>query len=266
MSTAYFVLRFVAFYFLFAAWQASKHSYSLYRNRLNFSKLKALIGVYRNHYSFGQVILDKVAILSGNGGQFTFNFDGEEHLLSIINGGKGGILISAHVGNWEAASQLLGKLNSKVNVVMMQAEYEQIKDYLSDVTGEKKYNIIAIKEDLSHIFEISNALINKELICIHGDRFVEGSKVVASPFLGEEALFPKGPFAIAQRMKVPATFVYAIKENATHYHFFASEPFIVNQSVEELVNSYAEAVEEKLHQYPYQWFNYYDFWDKHHQN
>jgi predicted LPLAT superfamily acyltransferase len=85
---------------------------------------------------------------------------------------------------------------------------------------------------------------------------------MAVPFMGEDALFPVGPFSIARRMKVPATYVYAMKETATHYHFFATKPFTFESSLRDFIVSYAQALEEKVKQYPYQWFNYYDFWQK----
>lgn len=259
---AYFVLRFVVFYFVFAAAKESAHSYRFFRNRLGYSKLKASLSVYKNHYAFGQVLVDKIALLSGKGGYFTFNFDGKHHLEKMAKDGNGGILISAHIGNWEIASQLLHGMGTKVNVVMMDAEYENIKEYLNSVTGERSYTIIPVKQDMSHIFSISNALINKEFICIHGDRFLEGVKVMGVEFMGGNAYFPAGPFSIAKRLKVPATYVYAMKETNKHYHFFATEPFTFNSSIRDFVASYAQELEKKVRQYPYQWFNYYDFWQQ----
>lgn len=262
LGFAYFVLRFVSFYFLFAAPTATLTSYRFFRKRLGYSAFKSAISVYRNYYEFALVLCDKLVVLSGRGNTFTFNFDGKHHLEKMVADGKGGILISAHMGNWEIASQLLSGLGVKVNVVMMDAEYDQIKEYVSKVTGEREYNIIPVKQDMSHIFGISNALINKEFICIHGDRFVEGAKVMGIEFLGGNAYFPVGPFSIAKRLKVPATYVYAIKESKTHYHFFATEPFTFQCSLREFISSYVEELEHKVHQYPYQWFNYYDFWQQ----
>lgn len=262
LKFAYFVLRFVSFYFIFAAPSATRACYSYFRHRLGYSWFKSTIGVYRSYYTFATVLSDKMALLSGKGNMFTFNFDGRHHLQKMAQDGNGGMLISAHMGNWEIASQLLSGLGAKVNVVMMDAEYDKIKDYVSSVTGEREYNIIPVKQDMSHIFAMSNALINKEFICIHGDRFVEDAKVMGVEFLGGNAYFPVGPFSISKRLKVPATYVYAMKEGPTHYHFYATEPFTFEHSLREFITSYANELEKKVHQYPYQWFNYYDFWQQ----
>ena len=61
---------------------------------------------------------------------------------------------------------------------MFDGEQEQIKEYLASVTGKKMVNIIFIKNDLSHIYEISDAFTNNELVCMHADRFVEGNKTL----------------------------------------------------------------------------------------
>ncbi len=53
---------------------------------------------------------------------------------------------------------------------------------------------ILIKEDLSHIFEINNALSQNELICFTGDRYFEGNKTMQAELLGKEADFPAGPW------------------------------------------------------------------------
>jgi predicted LPLAT superfamily acyltransferase len=88
-----------------------------------------------------------------------------------------------------------------------------IKEYLESVSV-KKSNIkfIYVKEDMSHIFEINQALSNNELICFTGDRYFEGSKYLEAELLGKSAKFPAGPFLIASRLGVPVVYVYVMKE------------------------------------------------------
>ena len=68
--------------------------------------------------------------MSGIPNRFTFNFDGEENLRKMVELGKGGLLLSAHIGNWEIAGHLLKRLNTKINIVMFDGEVQQIKAYL----------------------------------------------------------------------------------------------------------------------------------------
>ena len=203
--------------------------------------------------------------MSGIDNKFTYNFDGEENLRRITDLKKGGLLISAHLGNWEIAGHLLKRLETKINVVMYDGEHQQIKKYMEGVTGKRNMNVIVIKEDLSHIYAISEALKNNELVCIHADRFVEGNKTMTTAFLGEAAKFPAGPFVLAATFKVPLSFVFAFKETDMHYHLYASDikqyPGLSKDAMmQQVLKDFVTEMEEKAKLYPEQWFNYYNFW------
>lgn len=261
LKTAYFVLRFIILYYCFFSRQSTASLYNFYRNILKYNLVKTLACIYNNYYVFGQTLIDKVAVLGGLANKFTIDHDGNSALKQIASEKTGAILISAHIGNYEIAGHLLKGYDLPVNIVMFDGEHAKVKDYLSSVYGEKKINIISIRNnDLSHIFEINSALARKEVVCIHGDRFVEGNKVLKFSFLGKEACFPIGPFLLVHKLKVPYSFVFAAKDSATHYHFFASPTKISQGSIEDLVGEYVNTLEQMVHRYPAQWFNFYDFW------
>lgn len=262
---AYALLAVVAFYYFLFSFKTSKIIYGFYRKRLRYGRFSSLLKLYRNYYRLGQTLIDKIAIMSGAAVNFTFNFDGEENLRQITALQKGGLLLSAHIGNWEIAGYLLKRLNTRINIVMFDGEHQKIKEYLKSVTGETTAKIIVIKNDLSHIFEINEALKNNELVCMHADRFVEGNKTIETDFLGSPAKFPLGPFLLAAKFRVPVAFVFALKETTFHYHFFSTEAkdysmYEKDESVAQMLKGFAKAMEEKVKTYPEQWFNYYDFW------
>ena len=63
---------------------------------------------------------------------------------------------------------------------MFDGEAKKIKRLVEKNIGESNYNIIEIKDDLSHLFKIKNAIDNKELICIHADRYIEGANTITA--------------------------------------------------------------------------------------
>ena len=265
VKPGYFLLRIVTVYFFLTSYKASKAIYYLYRYKLGYGRLRAIGCIYSNYYMLGQSIIDKVVVMSGIPNQFTFNFDGEEHLREIAAMQQGGILLSAHICNWDIAGHLFKRLETRINIVLFDGEHEQIKKYLEGVTGERTVNIIVIKNDLSHIYAISDAFKRNELVCMHADRFLEGNKTLTAPFLGENARFPMGPFVLAATFKVPVSFVFAVKESPLHYHFFASaikdySKFGKAEVLQVMLKDYKESMEEKLKQYPVQWYNYFNFW------
>jgi predicted LPLAT superfamily acyltransferase len=268
VNIAYLVLRFVSFYYFMFSWHSTGHIYRYFRERHHYSVLKSIFKIYCNYYVFGQTLLDKVIVMAGIENKFTYDFDGEENLRDIVRGGKGGILLSGHVGNWEAAGHLLKRLNTHINVVMFDGEHQQIKEYLEHVTGGHKLNIIPIKQDMTHVYAMGEALQKNELICLHADRFMEGNKTKLVKLLGEDAQFPIGPFLLAASFRVPVCIVFAFKETKSHYHFFGSNILTRKDDeskdgfISRLTSMFVTDLEQKIKLYPEQWFNYYNFWQK----
>jgi len=264
VKSAYVLLYFVAsYYFLFL--KKSNRAISYYfKERLKYSNFKSKKMVFKSYYTFGQTIIDKISISAGMRNKFTYEFDGIEILKNLLAEKKGGVLISAHIGNFEIAEHFLGDIDIdfQINLVTTDLEHSAIKNYLESVTQKPTVKFIIIKDDLSHIFEINAALANNELVCFTGDRYFEGTKSLSEKILGEEAHFPAGPFLIASRLKVPVVFVYVMKEPNLHYHLYAREAVVKHRDEKALLRSYIESVESMLQKYPLQWFNYFDFWNQ----
>jgi len=262
VKSAYVLLYFVAsYYFLFLKKSNKAISY-YFKERLKYSRFKSKKMVFKSYYTFGQTIIDKISISAGMRNKFTYEFDGIQTLKQLLADKKGGVLISAHVGNFEIAEHFLGDidLNFQINLVTTDLEHSAIKNYLESVTQKATVKFIIIKEDLSHIFEINAALANNELVCFTGDRYFEGSKFLTENLLGKEAKFPAGPFLIASRLRVPVVFVYVMKEPNLHYHLYAREAEVKHRDEKGLLKEYVKSVETILQKYPLQWFNYFDFW------
>ena len=134
---------------------------------------------------------------------------------------------------------------------------------------ERNVHFIVIREDYNHLKEIQQAFASGDIIAMHGDRFIDGNKTVKLDFMGKPALFPVGPINLAARFKVPVSYVFAVKETRSHYHFFATPLYQIEFTrnlqkreliLREAVTVYVRKFEEILRRYPLQWFNYYDFW------
>jgi len=266
LGAAYSLLPLVTLYYRWFVPSATGPLNYLYTQRLGYSRKTASTLIRKNLLVFGQTLIDKIAVLAGVGDKLTFTHDGVENIEQLVKDGKGGILLSAHLGNWEVAGHLLKRVNTVINIVMYDGEAEQVKQYMNQFEANRSFNIIFIKDDLSHIYEISAALARNELICLHGDRFRPGNRTMQHDFLGEGALFPAGPFILASKLKAPVCFVFAFKETNFHYHFYAYPTKVYEgrgtTGMNNMLNDYVDIVEKKLKEYPAQWFNYYEFWNK----
>lgn len=265
VRTAYGLLIFVACYYFICYPKNFQSIYYYLHNRLGYSKFSSFLKVYQSYFVFGQTIIDKVAISAGMRDQFTYEFDGIENLKEILTEQNGGILISAHLGNFEISERFFSELDFsfQINQVTVDGEVSVIKEYLESFSQKSTIRYIYIKEDMSHIFDINKALSNNELICFTGDRYFEGSKVMTAKLLGKEAVFPVGPFLLASRLGVPVIFVYVMKEKNLHYHLYARKAEgLKKRDAQSVLDAYVLSLEGMLKKYPLQWFNFFDFWNR----
>jgi predicted LPLAT superfamily acyltransferase len=266
LTPAYALLIFVALYYCIAERKKSVISYNFYRKRIGYGVLRSLISVYRNYYLFGQCLIDRVALMAANP-DFRITFTGENHLIDMAKQGKGGFLVGAHVGNWEIAGFFLHRINVPVNIVIYDNEYEDIKECLKSA-GIKKYayNVIPLKDDMSHLYKITEALSRHEFVCLHADRYMDNSKLLYYNFLDEKAPFSQSIFRLCTMFDIPVTFVYAFRLKFRRYHFYATKPVTYSgtkeQKLQDFAADYVEELEKNTLHHPLQWFNFFDFWKK----
>lgn len=258
LTVSYFFLRIVSFYYFVFATKNKVVLRDFYTNHLGYNRAQAQTLVRKNFYLLAQSILDKIAFSMGLQHKFTFSNEGEDQLKALARDKKGGVLVSAHFGNWDIAGQILEDNDTRVNVVMHDNEHERIKEYLDQLGGDR-FHVIAQKANMSHLFKIHQATKNGELICMHGDRFMDAEHTIELDFLGGRARFPLGPFKLISKLKVPYAYVFTVKTSARHYHFTSTVPTLPDKSIPELAASFAKVLEEKVRQNPEQWFNYHDF-------
>ncbi len=266
VKSAYVVLILVSFYYLVFSFSSTRTSYFYFRKRLKYSLPKTVVSIYKNYYYFGQTLIDRFAIAAGYKDQFSFDFDGIDKIDALFGKGKGGILFSAHLGNFNVARYFFEKAEFKneavVNLLVTDQENEALQEYVGATSKGATMKFIVIKDDMSHIFKMNEVLENNEVIIFAADRYVEGIQFIEKDFLGKPVKFPSGPYKLAARKKLPILFLYIMKESASHYHFYAKE---ASESMEykpsKILEEYIRNLEIMIRKYPLQWFNFYDYWN-----
>jgi len=237
--------------------------YYYFNKRLHYNWLKSSISIYKTYFVFGQTLIDKIAISAGLRSDYSYEFDGEELIKEVLALKKGGILISAHVGNFELAQFFFKErlTNAEISIVITDQDHQHIKDYLGQYLKRDHMQFIIVKDDLSHIFEINAALSKNKIICIAGDRYLENTKCMETKLLGKKAKFPLGPFHLGTHLDVPVLFVCVMREPKKHYHLYARRVKVKYKDAQNLLEKYTNNLERLVKRYPLQWFNFYDFWN-----
>ncbi len=265
---AYAWLVFVAAYFTFVSPRS-------YRASVNY--LQRVLGqqpwwrrpllVYRHFFSFGVMLLDRLAVVMGRR-QMGCSFEGEDRFREFLDQGKGIILLGAHVGSWEMGGHLLGRFGIPVNLVVLEKDQENIRRLYSRALEGKQFRILTSDENPLRSIPIMAALRRGEMVAMHGDRAFGGADLTV-PFLGGQARFPIGAYHLAAVTGAPIFQVFAVRERIGQYRFFTFPPQFVTRdtvrrdpaALRECVEQYVQRLESVLGQYPYQWYNIYDFWE-----
>lgn len=255
----------IPFYLIFAK-KGRDAIYSYFRDRLHYSKWKAFLSTCRNHILFGEVVLDKFAILAGNAKQFKVEMQGEDVIRDLLAEESGFIIASAHFGNLEMAGLSIHQDKKKMNGIIFGGERKGFQEQRDSAFGKMNINLIPVSDDMSHLFTIKNALEEGEVVTIPCDRFLGGNKKVTLDFLGSEADFPVGTFRLAAQLNVPVASLFIVKISHSKYYGYAkrlepsSEATNSVAQAEHLTRVFAAELEDEVKQYPLQWFNFYPFW------
>ncbi len=226
-----------------------------------------LIAIARHIHCFSATILDRVYFLAGQFQRFDIRVHGAEALLNE----RGGVLLlGAHHGSFDALRTLaIGREGLSVKVLMYPQHNQQLSTLLDSLAPELRESIIPLGEPFT-LFTVQEALENGSMVGMLGDRMGESDKQVTCNFLGRDATFPAGPLLLAAALKVPVYLVFGLYRGANRYEvhceLLARRVDIDRRARDEQCRSWVERYAARLEHYvrlaPYNWFNFYDFWDE----
>ena len=251
----------IPFYMLLAP--GFRASYSFYRKRMGYGPFRSFLGVYWNEFNLGMVVLDRFAAYAGK--RFRFEIEGEAHFRGLLQQPEGFVMVVSHFGNHEMAGYFLKSDRKRINALVYSGETQTVMEGRSARFGDTNVRMIPLAEDLSHIFAMNEALANGEILSVAGDRCFGSEKIIRCPFFGQEASFPMGLFRLAVQREVPMLALFVTKESVGGYKVWVDPlPPAAGADRDERMRSlcaaYAALLEKRTRQYPYQWYNFYDFW------
>jgi predicted LPLAT superfamily acyltransferase len=268
LSAAYWVLYPVTFYFLCASRTARNASLQFLERAVGPAPLPTRIfRTYRHLLAFARTMVDR-ALFSTRGKEiFRYEENGIDHIRTAAANGRGAILLTAHLGNWEVAAGLLGEAGKKLAIVAYRGDHEKVTRYMDRAQGPRP-RVIPVGSDMFSSLEMLRSLREGTVLALQGDRPID-RHVVLVPFLGREAPFPVGPFLLAAVSGAPLIATFSLQVAPATYRFFAEPPVVLSfrrdqtrdAQLRAWVEQYVLQLETLVRQHPYQWFNFYDFWD-----
>ena len=235
--------------------------YRFHRDCFRRNCLQACVDVYRSYYRFGEAITDRFAVYGGK----KFNVEVKNKALfdNLDRSSDGFVMLFSHFGNTEIAGYSLRSDNKKLYILSYEGETETVKENRQKALEKNNMDIIFVKEDMSHVFDVYNAINQGNIILLTADRVIQ-SKTILCDFFNRKAKFPIGAFQLALSTHKPIIAIFAYKTNSTTYQIDVEpiEPIATGSRMEKVQNvaqQFATLLENKVKNNPYQWFNFYDF-------
>jgi len=224
--------------------------------------------VFRLFISQGRQLIDRHASLSG-AARFEFDLRGRELQEALARDDRGCVLLTAHVGNWQIAMTTLGNMGKTVNLVMRPEDNPAVEKALSLCEDTEHLRVISVEDDLGGGIEIMNALRRGDIVSFMGDR-PYGFKALPVKFLGEQAMFPCGPFQIAVAAGCPLQILLSAREGHKRYVVDFKRLCLPDgearvpqrQRIGQYMQEFADILGEFLAEHPYQCFLFADVWSR----
>ncbi len=238
-------------------------TYRYFRKRVGYNCIKSAWSTYVNHVLFSQVVIDKFAMYSGR--KFDVEIEGYEHFLELANKTDGFIQLSSHIGNYEIAGYSLVAETKRFNALVYFGEKLSVMENRKKMFESTNINMIAVRPDLGHLFEIDKVLNDGEIVSMPADRIFGSQKQLSIPFMNGVAVFPAGPFSVATLRGLKVIAVNVMKVGCKKYKIYVTPldyDIEAKRSVqiESLSVAYVKELERILSIYPSQWYNYFDIW------
>lgn len=257
----------ISAYFLLTA-TASRRASRDYLGRV-FGRPATLWEVAQHIHCFAATILDRVFFLTGEFRQFDFRFHGFEKALELVDAGRGFLLLGAHLGSFEVLRAMaVEHRHAQMRVLMYHDHNRYLTRLFNSLNPEVASTVIPLGTT-NALLKVKEALERGEIVGMLGDRVAESEKVTRCRFFGEEVLFPAGPVLLAGTLQVPVILVFGLYRGGNRYdiHFeLLAEEIRFSRAEREAVvqywtQRYADRLEYYARQAPYNWFNFYDYWN-----
>ena len=188
-----------------------------------------------------------------------------EKIEEALSKGKGVILVTAHIGNWELGAIVLGVLGYRLVAVALPHKERPVNDLFNNQRELRGVTVVPTNIAVRRCIE---ALHENKLIAIVADRdFGLNGEIL--DFLGRKTLIPKGPAMFSYKTGAAIVPIFLIRHPGGRLVMSASDPIYPEKMVKgevdqrllvHLMKKYITVLEEKIRQHPSQWLMFRKFW------
>jgi predicted LPLAT superfamily acyltransferase len=227
--------------------------------------------VLRHFVSFAENILDKMLLWSGWPQSDSVEYQNLELITAQLASKRGALMICCHLGNLELCRVRSKRMAGlKMTVLTHTKHAEKFNRLLARLNPESQINLMQVTElSPATAIVLAEKIAQGEFVAIAGDRIpvAQNPRVAMASFLGAPAPFPVGPYIMASLFQCPVYLLFTLRRGrAAEIHFELFRESIClprhdrDRALAELAAEYARRLEYFCRRAPFQWYNFYDFW------
>ena len=180
--------------------------------------------------------------------------------------GKGVLLLTAHLGNWEVGGLMLAEVKQPIHVVLVPDLFAGVERVRRRMHARAGVSEISVDRTFLPTLAVLRALDRNGIVAMQGDRDFDNTGIPA-PFFGREAYFPRGPFRVAMATGAVVLPAFIVSVPGGRYRAIIEEPIPIEDAgdrdaaLRRNVARYVAVLEQYVGKYPEQWYCFYPFWD-----
>lgn len=222
-------------------------------------------------HAFASTILDRVYLLTGQFNKLDISFPAERLPLKYSKNGVGCLLLGSHIGSFEVLrSYAVTNYPLPIKILMYEQQAPMIVQVLNALNADVADTLISLDGSPSGLLKVKEAIDSGTSVGLLGDRILgEGNeKTVICTLLGEPVKMSTAPVLLASALKVPLIVFFGIYLGGNRYKIrfeLLAEEVILNrktrqQDIQAYTQKYVDILEKQILETPYNWFNFYDYW------
>lgn len=225
---------------------------------------------FRHILYFATTIHDRVYLINEKFEAFRITIEGEALMREQVERGVGAFLMGAHMGSFEVIGSLgRRRPGLKVSMAMYEDNARKINSILAAINPKVRPDIISLGH-LDAMLKVAERLDRGAFVGLLGDRTLGEEPVHGVSVLGGRAYLPTGPMRAAAILRRSVVFMAGLYRGGNHYHvvfepvadFSASSLVSRDDAVRAAVERYAALLDKYCRSDPYNWFNFFDFWQE----
>ncbi len=188
--------------------------------------------------------------------------ENENFLKESYNLGKGVLVLTAHIGNWELGGAVLGLLGYPFYAVALPHADPRVNHFFDAQRKRCGVGVIPLGIALKKCFQV---LKEGKMVAFLGDRDFSGSGEVF-PFFGKPAIFPLGPARFSLRTGASIVPGFMIRRPSGKFSLIFEKPIFPktengqDKTERDLASEYIRIIEQYISRYPDQWYLFQPFW------